>query len=108
LLTGASVALALTVVGPAFAQSPMSPSPAPQVPAGATMGAPPDHAMAGVSQCYAKRHTSRQAAHKTGGRRKGTQANDNVADQLNREELSRAPGSALAPGAMPPPGAPMR
>lgn len=72
------------------------------------MGAPPDSAMGGVSQRHAKRHTSRQAAHKTGGRRKGTQANDNVADQLNREELSRAPGSALAPSAMPQPGAPMR
>jgi len=162
LLTGASVALALAIAGPAFAQSPTSPSPAgsltvpsssgapyssglpnrsaappsaqqapsarqaaqnplhqtapyaqqppPQAPiglAGATMGAPPDHAMEGASQ-RPKRHASSQASQKKGSRPKGAQANDNVADQLNREELSRASGSAPAPSAIPQPGASMR
>jgi len=77
---------------------------------GATTAAEPADTGRGMSrQRHAARgqHARNHGKHMTTASRRGGRSNDNVADQLNREEASRlASGSSMAPSQTPPAAAP--
>jgi len=102
-----------------YAQAPAQPTapyaqPAPMQPpaasTGATTAAEPADTGRGMSrQRHAARgqHARNHGKHMTTASRRGGRSNDNVADQLNREEASRlASGSSMAPSQTPPAAAP--
>lgn len=105
LLNGVMVAAALTIAAPVWAQTgaPMS---APMSPSGMpSAGMAPDEPVASTPRHRARPHRAvrRGAARSSGGKT----SSDNVASQLNQQELSRMQtggGAApMAPGAMPMP-----
>ena len=92
LLSGVSIAAALVIAAPVWAQNaPMTPSGAPKAAAAAAPAAAP-----------AAKHHRPMRHHMARGKR----ANPNtMANELNREEMSRIQGGGAAPP--PPPPAPM-
>jgi len=94
LLSGVAIAAALAVAAPAWAQTaaPMTPS------SGAPAAAPPAAAAAPAAKARHKRvsHSHKQMSHSKAMRR-GTARRtspDNIANQLNAQELARVGGSA--------------
>jgi hypothetical protein len=101
LLNGVTIAAALAIAAPVWAQTgaPMSPT-SPTAPS--AMAAPSDEPMAtGQRHHRARRH---RVVRHTGGGRMGKSSADNMASQLNQQELSRMqPGGAATMGSAPMP-----
>lgn len=106
LLNGAVIAAALAIGAPVWAQTgaPMNPSPA-APPAAAA----PDEPMASSPRHHrARRHRVVRHARESREPRGGKSRADNMANELNQQELSRSQGSApmAAPAPAPMPMAP--
>jgi len=101
LLSGIAIDTAFAITAPVWAQTgaPMTPS---TPPAGAAAPAPSAERPAATMKGHHRRaHRGHHAAQRHASR--GSRApSDNMANQLNAEELSRAQGGAG--GSMPPPG----
>jgi hypothetical protein len=102
LLIGSAIAAALTYIAPAWAQAPTMPSDAAASTSepSAQSGAP-----AAASRKHARRVRHPSAAHQASGRtgrsarRAGSSPADNMADQLNRQELQKSPSASSMPPA---------
>ena len=89
-LSGTAIAVALVIAGPVWGQksgAPMTPSSGAPSATSAPMTSMGSHAR---SHLRARRHATRHG-------RGGTSASDNVANQLNAQELARTGGGAPAP-----------
>jgi hypothetical protein len=97
LLRGTAVAAVLVIAAPVWAQTP----PAPSQPAPYAQPAPSQPAPYKERHAYRKHH-KRYVGHMRGYHARGSTApNDNVADQLNAQQLGRAGGGmGGAPGGM--------
>ena len=105
LLSGVAIAAALTIAAPVWAQTstaPMTPS-SPAAPAAST-SAPMEPRASHRMRAHRRTRTSQHIVRRRGTARQGG-ANDNIADQLNAQELSRVgsstPGMSPAPGTAP-------
>jgi hypothetical protein len=99
LLNGVTIAAALAIAAPVWAQTgaPMTPS-APAAPPAASSMAPAEP-MTTTRHHRARHH--RMVRHSTRMGKSG--ADDRTTEQLNRQELSRLQGGGAAPGMAPPP-----
>ena len=108
-LNGVAVAAALTIAAPVWAQTsaaPVTPS-SPAAPPSASTAVPMEPMASHRMRGHRRTRTSQRTAVRRGAARQGG-ANDNIANQLNSQELSRVggstPGMAPAPGTGPGPG----
>jgi len=106
LLNGVAIAAALTIAAPVWAQTstaPMTPS-SPAAPAAST-SAPMEPRASHRMRAHRRTRTSQHIVRRRGTARQGG-ANDNIADQLNAQELSRVGSSTpgMSPGMSPAPG----
>lgn len=98
LLNGVMVAAALAIAAPVWAQAPMTPGAPARAPAAAP--AAPMAGAGGAQMAAPQRHHRRhmRKVARRGGRMRGGGGGDSMANQLNREELSRIQSG----GGMPP------
>ena len=94
LLNGVAVAIVLALVSPAWSQTATPIAPITSV-SGMTAPEP------GEGSGSTARHRKRSASKTHAASRTGTRASDNVANQLNAQELSKTGGPAPAPATTP-------
>ena len=111
LLSGTALVAALALAAPAWAEAPMTPRPLGGPYTSETAPAPPSTIYSGQStpyvqgapaeprrqvmrRAYHKRHAAHMRMHHA---RRSSAPSDNIANQLNRQELGRVSGSSVPP-----------